>query len=213
MGEAQAGQAFTWGHAAGLVARTVILYVAVVLVVRLMGKRSFKNMAAFDLVVVIMIGEVTALALERDVGFMQGLLHGLVPIAVLGLLEVAVGVLNLRSRRFERLTEGVPTVVIRDGQLDLAGMRKERLTVPDLRALLHDRGVFDWSTVREAKLEQTGELTVLLDENERPVTRRELEKVFDERLAALESRLLARFVAQSGGRAKPSPGAEPGRPH
>lgn len=180
-----------------LSAKTGLLYLAVLVIVRLAGKRSFRNMTPFDLVVIIMIGEVTAIALERGGSLWQGL----VPAATLGLLEIAVGWLNLRSRRLERLTEGRPTVVIRRGQLDLAAMRRERLTVDDLRALLHDRGVFDWSKVERAALEQTGELTVLLHEEERPVSRRDLERLLDRRLEAWEQRLLGHLGA--GGAAPP----------
>lgn len=226
MDGSQALAGFTWVQAVGLVIRTAVLYLAVLFVVRVMGKRSIKNMAPFDLVVVIMIGEVGALALERETGLIEGLMYGLIPLAVLGLLEIAVGTLNLRSKRFERMTEGVSTVVIRDGRLDLDALRKERLSLPDLRALLHDRDVHDWSKVKEARLEQTGQLTVLLNEAERPATRREVEKLLDERLAALEARLVSLVTANPGGRTgrpsrpsdrsegnAPGHGAPQGRPH
>lgn len=163
-----------------------MLYFAVLFVFRLAGKRSVANMAPFDLIVVIMAGEAAAIALEEH---KNGLLHGLIPIFILGGLEIALSLLNLRHKKVEALTQGVPTVVVENGQMVLPNMEKEHITQADLQSLLHDREVDDLATVQQARLEPTGKLTITLKPEERPLTQRAFQSLLDRRILKLQSNL------------------------
>lgn len=182
---------------------TVFLYFFILLMLRWSGKRSLGNMAPFDFVVIIMAGEAAALALEDQ----KGVMHAVVPIAVLAGLEVLVAVLNMKSRVVERVTQGMSTILVRGGRIDFDALTKERLTQVDLKALLRDKDVDDLSTVQEARLEPTGRLTVTLYPAEKPLTVKtagpllaeHIMPQIDERLAALEARLAARLGIAGGG--------------
>lgn len=191
---------------------TVFLYFFILLMLRWSGKRSLGNMAPFDFVVIIMAGEAAALALEDQ----KGVMHAVVPIAVLAGLEVLVAVLNMKSRAVERVTQGMSTILVRGGRIDFDALTKERLTQVDLKALLRDKDVDDLSTVQEARLEPTGRLTVTLYPAEKPLTVKtagpllaeHIMPQIDERLAALEARLAARLgIAGVGADAAVAPAA------
>jgi uncharacterized membrane protein YcaP (DUF421 family) len=194
---------------------TVFLYFFILAMLRWSGKRSLGNMAPFDFVVIIMAGEAAALALEEQ----KGVMHAVVPIAVLAGLEVLVALTNMKSRAVERVTQGTPTVLVQGGRIDFAALRKERLTQVDLKSLLRDKDVDDLAVVQEARLEPTGRLTVTLYPAEKPLTIKTAGPVLsehimpqvDERLAALEARLLARLGAGAEGGKTGGEGAPPSR--
>lgn len=189
---------------------TVFLYFFILAMLRWSGKRSLGNMAPFDFVVIIMAGEAAALALEDQ----KGVMHAVVPIAVLAGLEVLVAVTNMKSRAAERLTQGAPTLLVQGGRINFEALAKERMTEVDLKSLLRDKDVDDLAAVQEARLEPTGRLTVTLYPAERPLTVKTATAVMteqimpqvDERLAALEARLLAR-LGPGRGAADPVAGA------
>ncbi len=141
-----------------LMMRTVILYFAVIIAVRLMGKRQIGDLQPSELVITLLISEIAAVPLQ-DAD--QPLIYGIVAIALLVILEILISVLSLKSFYFRKLLTGQSVVIIENGQIDQAAMRKVRMTVPDLVELLRGQDVFDLSTVKFAVLETSGELSVL----------------------------------------------------
>lgn len=146
-------------HVPVLLIRTVIAFAVVMFVVRWTGKRSISNLAPFDLAMVIMIGEVAAIPVsDLDVDF----LHGLFPVVLIGLLHLVMTTVNLHSKTFERLTEGRPTLLVKDGRILKENLLKERVSIADLLTALRQKEVTDISKVREAWIEHTGGISVLL---------------------------------------------------
>lgn len=158
-------------HVPPLAIRTLILYVAVLVAMRWTGKRTLSAMAPFDLALIIMISEVAAIpitTLEVD------LLHGLLPVFLLGTLHVLLTTLNLHYRKLEDLTEGKPTLLIQDGQVLRANLLRERVSLADLASVLRTQQVRRLDQVEEAWLEPTGAVSVILRPAERPLTRTDL---------------------------------------
>ena len=185
------------GHLWPLIYRTVIMYVVILVVIRLMGKRSLANMAPFDLVVILIIGEAAAIPMQ-EVGI--PLLHGIVPILLLAALEFAVSLANLYSKRFEDLTQGRATLLVKNGRMLYRGMRREHVTEADLISLLRDKGIDHLEAVREAWLEPNGTMSVIPTVQEQPVNLRQLkktvsteefEKLLDEKLAEFRRDILS----------------------
>lgn len=100
--------------------RTLILYCAVICAVRLMGKRQIGELDPSELVVTILVSDLAAVPMQ-DLGI--PLLSGLVPIATLVVLEIFLSFAALKSRRFRRLLNGQPAIIIRRGQLDIGKLR------------------------------------------------------------------------------------------
>ena len=138
-------------------ARALAVYALMLVVVRALGKRTIGNFSAFDLLVALMIGEVVDEIIYGDVRFLQGT----VAIVTIAGLALADGWLAYLSPRLEVFLEGKPTIVMRDGEFDRRGMRKERMTVRDVLSHLRAQGVVDVREVRVAVVENDGSLSVI----------------------------------------------------
>jgi uncharacterized membrane protein YcaP (DUF421 family) len=153
--------------------RAAAVYGLMLVVVRLLGKRTVGNFTAFDLLVALMLGEVVDEMIYGDVPFLQGT----VAILVIGALAYLNSWLSYFGHGFDRALEGEPTVVIRDGKIDQHGMRAERMNEGDVLSELRLHGTDDISRVREARVETDGEFSVLLKEEAEPLKRRDLDRV------------------------------------
>ena len=138
-------------------ARAVAVYVLMLIVVRALGKRTVGNFSAFDLLVALMLGEVVDEIIFGDVRFLQGT----VAIVTIGAVAYADSWLVYASRRMETLIEGKPTVVVRDGEFDRAGMRSERMNETDVLGHLRTQGIQDMREVHLAVVEHDGSVSIL----------------------------------------------------
>jgi len=148
-------------HVPVLILRTLIAFVTVLVVVRGTGKRSVANLAPFDLAMVILIGEVAAIPVaELNVE----MLHGILPVVLVGLLHVLMTTINLHSKTFEAWTEGKPTLLVKDGRVLRQNLLRERVSFVDLESALRHKEVTDVSEVSEAWMETAGGISVILKE-------------------------------------------------
>ena len=141
----------------GLV-RTIILYLLIIVGVRLMGKRQVGELEPSELVMSLIIADLAAVPMQ-DYGI--PLLTGIIPILALLSLTMMLSVLTMRSVTFRLLLCGRPSVIIRKGELDIAEMRRNRLTVDELLEDLRGKGYTDPSQIYYAVLETNGQLSVL----------------------------------------------------
>jgi uncharacterized membrane protein YcaP (DUF421 family) len=141
-------------------ARAAAVYAIMLVVLRLSGKRAIGNFSAFDLLVALMLGEVVDEIIYGDVDFIQGL----VPIAVVTLLQVGTSWLSYLDHGWNKVLEGVPTVIVRDGELDRKGLRTERMNHKDVMAELRQSGIGDLREVKLATVENDGRVSVLKQE-------------------------------------------------
>lgn len=142
-----------------ILARTVVLYLAVIVGVRIMGKRQIGELQANELVVTILISELAAIPLQ-DMG--RPVSNGLVAIFALILLELLMSAIALKSSKARRVLSGTPIIVIRDGRIDQKAMRDLRMTVDDLMESLRQQDVFYVEDVNYAIVETNGKVSVLL---------------------------------------------------
>lgn len=170
------------------------MYVLAFLVFRAMGKRTVGKMAPFDVAVIIIIGEAVAFGMEEPD---KPILMSVVPVVLLGLLQILLTWVNQRSRRVEVFTQGNPTILVRDGQVQRQNLAAERLTMQDLMPALREKGIEQLSDVKEARLEPNGQISVIKASGASPLTPAELgqgktfEQVLDKRLEALKQELLS----------------------
>lgn len=117
--------------------RAVVVYVVVLGMVRLSGKRPLGQITPFDVLLVVLLGNAVQNAL---LGTDTSLGGGLLLAATLILLNYGVGWVSTRSRRIERLVEGEPVVIARDGRLFDAVLRREQVTRADFEAAMRPQG-------------------------------------------------------------------------
>lgn len=151
--------------------RTIIVYLVVLLVVRLMGKREIGKLSPFDFVVAIIIAELAAIPIEdKQIPLWEALL----PIGLLALLEISLSYLSMKSAFARELICGQHQLIIEDGRILEKEMRKARYNINDLLAQLRQKGYPDPGQVQYAILEISGELSVVPKPEFRPVAARDL---------------------------------------
>ncbi|GIP31398.1 DUF421 domain-containing protein [Paenibacillus sp. J2TS4] len=138
--------------------RTVIMYALVYIVLRLMGKREIGKLSVFDLVISIMIAEIAVFVIEdEDKPFWEGLL----PIAILLIIQISIAYIMLHSQKFRVFLDGKPSFLIKNGKLNRKEMKKQRYNLDDLILQLRENKITNVSDVEFAILETTGKLTVV----------------------------------------------------
>ncbi len=142
----------------GIIGRTVVVYLVVLVGLRLAGKREIGQLTVFDLVVLLLLSNAVQNAM---VGPDSTLLGGLIAAVVLLLLNAGIAQLRLRSTRLRHLVEGTPTVLVLHGQIISQGMQHEGLDGEMLEAALREHGVAKISEVEMAVLETDGSISVV----------------------------------------------------
>lgn len=138
--------------------RTVILFAAVSIVMRVMGKRQVGEMQPYELVVAVLIAELAAIPMENtDIP----LINGLVPIVVLLVVQVALSELALFSERARKVICGTPSVLISRGEIMEHELRRVRVNLNDLLEQLRNKDFPNLRDVAYAILETNGQLSVI----------------------------------------------------
>src|SRR5438270_6124636 len=141
-----------------LVVRSVVVYVFLMVALRLAGRRELGQMTTFDLVLLLVLANAVQNAINAGD---NSLTSGLISAATLLVINFAVGEATYRWRWFERLVQGRPCPLVREGKLILRNMKKERITLEELRSALRKQGIDGVSQCKHAQLESDGTLTAV----------------------------------------------------
>jgi uncharacterized membrane protein YcaP (DUF421 family) len=137
--------------------RALVVYLVTLLVVRLAKKRFMGRATAFDVILGIMLGSLASRAITGT----SPLVPTLVATAMLVFLHWIFSGVALRWHGFGVLIKGRPNLLVREGQADKQAMEKEHLTEHDLWEDLRTRGIANLAQVKEARLERSGQLSVI----------------------------------------------------
>lgn len=136
----------------------VLAYIALVLLLRVSGKRTLSKMSAFDLVVTVALGSTLAtILLSSDVA----LLEGITALVVLITMQFVIAWLSVRSPMVRQLVKSEPTLLVYQGQLLRDALRRERVIDAEVWAALRAQGIPDVATVDAVVLETDGTFTVV----------------------------------------------------
>ena len=137
--------------------RTVILYLVLIGVIRLMGKRQIGEMEPAEFVVTMLVANLAAIPMQ-DSGI--PLLTGLIPILTVLGVELVLSYLMLQSGILRRFFCGKPVILIDNGKLLQGNLRMTRVTLDELAGKIREKDVLDISQVQYAILETDGNLSV-----------------------------------------------------
>ena len=143
---------------AELLLRAVVVYVALLVMVRLSGKRTVAQFTPFDLVVVMLISEATQGALVAEDASIVG---GLIVAATLLALNYGLGFATARNRALDRLVEGKPVLIARDGSIYLDALRRQNISEADFREAMRKHSIVRDEQIRFAFLETDGRITII----------------------------------------------------
>jgi uncharacterized membrane protein YcaP (DUF421 family) len=144
--------------ALGIIIRTIVVYIVILVGLRLSGKREIGQMTVFDLVVLLLIANAVQNAM---VGPDTSLIGGVLAAAVLLGANALVARLRLRWPRLRRWVEGTPTLLVLHGEVIPAHMRREEIDEETLLEALREHGVGEISGVEMAVLEIDGSISVV----------------------------------------------------
>ena len=139
--------------------RTLCLYLVLIGVIRLMGKRQIGQLEPSELVVAMLIADLASIPMQDSA---IPLLSGLVPILTVLGLELVLSALSLRSIRLRRILCGKPVILIENGKILQDNLRRTRISLDELTGHLREEGVLDLTTVQYTILETDGNLSVFL---------------------------------------------------
>ncbi|HHY35673.1 MAG TPA: DUF421 domain-containing protein [Firmicutes bacterium] len=176
-----------------MVMRSIVMYLLALVAVRFMGKRSIGQLAPFDLVVIIIMGSVAALPLEEP---SIHPIKGIVPIIVMSGLQYILSVINMHWREAEKVTQGMSTPLIMNGQILHENLKRERVSLADLHIVLRQQGADRVEDVALAVLEPTGEVSVIKKKEAQPVTPRDMDLMTLSRVDTVRQQMHDRLVVQ-----------------
>ena len=140
------------------VVRGVIVYGALLVLLRISGKRQIGQLAPFDLVLLLVLSNAVQNSMNGGDNSITG---GMILAFTLIALNSAVSWLTFRSRRIEALVEGRPVILIHDGRIDHTAMHQVKMTTHELDSALRTAGCAGPAEVRFAVLENTGRISVI----------------------------------------------------
>lgn len=146
--------------------RGFILYIAIIICMRFMGKRQLGELQPTELVITILLSEIAAIPMQDNE---IPMINSLLAVALLVSLEIINSVIIMKNTKIRYLLQGKPAVVIKDGKIDQKKLKKLRFTGDDILDQLRQKDIFDINEVQYAVIETNGSLSVMKNpENEMP---------------------------------------------
>ncbi|MDN3494236.1 DUF421 domain-containing protein [Winogradskyella bathintestinalis] len=140
-----------------IILTAVGIYIALVLLTRISGKRSFSKMSSFDFAMTVAIGSVLAtVIISKSVSLQHGI-AGLVTIYALQILVAAAR----QWQPIQSLMDNKPTLLMKNGKIIEGNLKKCKVTTSDLKAKLREANVIQLSEVKAVVFESTGDISVL----------------------------------------------------
>lgn len=146
--------------------RVIILYIVVLIVMRLMGKREIGQLQPFELVVAIMIADLASIPMS-DIGI--PITNGIVPILALLIMHIIISIINMKSIKIRKILCGKPRILICRGKIDEKALKKERFNLDELQERLRAANIINIGDVEYAILETSGQITVIQKPDKRNV--------------------------------------------
>ena len=141
-----------------LIFRTLLVYIFLILIMRLMGKRQIGELDVTDLVATLLLSEIASLPITDP---NIPVLHALIPMIVLLSLEVFSSYILIRVPKLKNFLSASPTFIIKDGILDQSALVATRLSIEELVSEIRQQGFCSLAYVWYAILEKDGQLTIL----------------------------------------------------
>ena len=148
-----------------IVIRAAVLYLFIWLVTRSMGRKELSEMSAFELVLFVVFGDLIQQGVTGDDRSVTG---AALAVTTFALLTLLFSYLSFRSRRAEKVLQGVAVVIVRDGRILEDVLRIERLRIDDVKDEAREQGIADIREVEIGVLEADGKFSFVRSSGARP---------------------------------------------
>lgn len=144
--------------------RTLLFYIVITIIYRMMGKREVGELSIMDFIVSIFIAELAAISIDN---YKESMLLSFLPIIALVIIQITVSKISLKSSQIRSTIEGDPSVIINRGQINFEEMMLQRYNLDDLLVQLRSKGVKSIEEVDYAILETSGRLSIFKREDDK----------------------------------------------
>jgi len=151
--------------------RTSIIYLFLITIMRLMGKRQLGELEVSELVSTLLLSDIAALPITDQE---TPIVYAIIPIIIITTFEITLSVLLTRFPAFKNILSPRPSALIRAGKIDAKEMKKNRISIDELISELRQKDVYDLSEVEYAIMEQNGKITVVKKREYSQVTPKDL---------------------------------------
>ena len=151
--------------------RAIVLYIIVLVVMRLMGKREIGQLQPFELAISIMIAALASTPMT-EIGI--PITNGIIPILGLLIMHLIISIINMKSIKAREIICGKPRILIYRGKIDEKALIKERFTINELEERLRGNNIMNLGDIEYAILETSGQVTVIPKPEKRNVIAEDL---------------------------------------
>lgn len=154
-----------------LIFRTLLVYIFLIIIMRMMGKRQIGELEVTDLVATLLLSEIASLPITDP---NIPVLHAIIPMIVLLSLEVFSSYILIRVPKLKNFLSASPTFLIKEGVLDQAALMASRLSIEELMSEIRQQGYCNLAYIWCAILEKDGQLTILPRSRYAPPTQEQM---------------------------------------
>ena len=154
-----------------LIFRTLLVYIFLIIIMRMMGKRQIGELEVTDLVATLLLSEIASLPITDP---NIPVLHAIIPMIVLLSLEVFSSYILIRVPKLKNFLSASPTFLIKEGVLDQAALMASRLSIEELMSEIRQQGFCNLAYIWYAILEKDGQITILPRTRYAPPTQEQL---------------------------------------
>lgn len=155
-----------------LICRSIILYVLILFLIRIMGKRQIGEMQPFELVITLVIADLATIPMAETA---LPLIQGVIPLFTLVCIHYLICLLSRKSVTFRRLFSGKPIILLDSDGINYENMRKVNMNFNDLLEGLHSAGYFNLEELLYVILQTNGTMTVVNRAPYAPLTAEDLQ--------------------------------------
>ncbi len=150
-----------------LIVRSIIIYVILFLVIRIMGKRQIAEMQPFELVITLIIADLACVPMGSTT---TPIADGIVPLLTLVVLHYLMSLLSRKSIKIRKFINGKPIILINEKGINYDSLKRLNMTLNDLNEILRNEGHFNFGEVAFAVMETNGTISILPKSTNSPAT-------------------------------------------
>ena len=154
--------------------RSIIMFIVLFIMVKLLGKKQMKNLTLYDYVLSITIGSIAA---DSIISLDTPLYDGLIALIVFFIIGYVTSLLSYHNRTVEEIMDGEPLVLYENNNFNYENLETAKLSIAKLLEHCRLKGCFDINELSCAVLEQSGDISILLKGKSQPLTSSDLKKI------------------------------------
>lgn len=155
-----------------LIFRSIIIYLLVLILLRLMGKRQLGQMQPFELVIMLMLADLATIPMAETA---LPLVHGIIPILTLTVIHYVLSFLSRKSLKFRTIINGKPRIIISPNGIERSTLKELNLNYSDLMEGIRIAGYFNLEEILYAIMQTNGTITVLPRSAYAPLTAKDMQ--------------------------------------